>query len=155
MANPLEFFLNTDPTRVESSVVEAPAFSLTKVMAAVAPLVTVVVAVVTSWINKNKETFDARDITVLIVALLAFLAITGSSDVIARGIAAASDAQADGRLRMVRFEPPLDGKRDTGAGGHEDIRVVAASDASPPEFLYLGENDKLLWSPADKIKFEN
>ncbi|MGH8894640.1 MAG: hypothetical protein ACRDWY_15255 [Actinomycetes bacterium] len=154
MANPFEFFLNSDPDREKAAIVEAPAFSITKVMAAVAPLVTIVVAAVTAGIQRNKDTFDSGQIIMLIIALLAFLAITGAADVISRGIAAASDKQAAGRLRMVQFDTPLKAKRATGSEGHEDVRVVAASDASPPEFLYLGEDEKLRWSPADQIRFK-
>lgn len=154
MAGPLEFFLNSDPEREQAAIVEAPAFSLTKVMAAVAPLVTIVVAAVTAGIQRNKDTFDSGQIITLILGLLAFLAITGAADVISRGIAAASEKQAAGRLRMVQFDKPLKARRATGNEGHEDVRVVAASDASPPEFLYLGEDEKLRWAPGSQIKFK-
>jgi hypothetical protein len=134
----------------DKQVVEAPAFSLTKVMAVVAPLVTAVVTSVTAAL-KNIS-FSGGQITTLIVALIAFLAITASADVLARGLATSAQTTAAGRARWVRFDKPLDAKLEL-HGPDEAVAVLAASDASPPEYLCVRADKSLSWEPASKIIF--
>lgn len=142
MTGPIDFFTNGDAKAKEGSVVQAQAFSLTKVMAVLAPLVTGVAA----WATSRLEdvTFTSAQVTTLIVALIAFLALTASADVIARGVAAASQVQADARAHIVEFSPPLTGKADVDGAQHRtDVRIVGASNAADPEFLCVyTEDDK-------------
>jgi hypothetical protein len=93
-ANLISFLRNTSPSTSSSQVVEAPAFSLTKVMALVAPLVTGIASVAINVIKKKD--FSPGQWTTIIVALIAFLAITSAADVIARGIATSATKSADG-----------------------------------------------------------
>jgi hypothetical protein len=146
---PVKFLLNQTTATAEAQTVQAPAFSLTKVMAVVAPLLTAVTALATSAI-KNVS-FDAGQITTLIVALIAFLAITASADVLARGIATSADKRANGRLRMITFAPPLSGQLAK-AGADEDVHVLAASDAAPPEFLCLLADQSVAWHPSRSVR---
>jgi hypothetical protein len=162
----LKFFLNKET----QDGVAAPAFSITKVMAAVAPLVTALVAVLTSALGEVD--FTATQVTVLLVALVGFLAITGAADVLARGWvtsaekAAASaekvaDKEAASALEVaqvpgarsvtwVRFASPLVGRLGPD-GTDEHVKIVAASDA---EFLCLHDADaQLSWEPANKVIF--
>lgn len=147
-----EFFLNNGEEQKAAQVVEAPAFSLTKVMAVVAPLITAVVAVVTAAIKDT--TFTTAQITALIIALIAFLAVTSAADVLARGIATSAEKTASGRMRSVQFPHPLSAKLAMPGGGHEDVAVLAASDASPPEFLCVRENKKVEWRKGADVKFD-
>jgi hypothetical protein len=147
--NPFSLFLNSG--KEEAAVVQAPAFSLTKVMALVAPVVTGLTAYLTAAI-KN-EAFTTGQITTLIVGLMAFLAVTSAADVLARGIATSAHATASGRLRMLTFSSPIPGEVDTNGDGktHMDVTVVAASDANPPELLCVHDN-AVSWQPAIRVK---
>ena len=63
---PVKFLLNQTASTKDNQAVEAPAFSLTKVMAVVAPLLTAVTALATSAI-KNVS-FSSGQITTMIAA---------------------------------------------------------------------------------------
>lgn len=141
-------FLNTGTE--EKQVVEAPAFSLTKVMAVVAPLVTGVITVLTAAIKD--VSFSGGQITALIISLVAFLAITASADVIARGLATSAQTTAAGRARWVRFDVPLNAQLEL-EGPDEAVVVLAASDASPPEYLCVRADKSLSWEPSSKVIF--
>ena len=143
-----QLFLNQGTE--DKQVVEAPAFSLTKVMAVVAPLVTAVVTSVTAAL-KNVS-FSGGQITTLIVSLIAFLAITASADVIARGLATSAQTTAAGRARWVRFDKPLNAQLEL-QGPDEAVAILAASDASPPEYLCVRADQSLSWEPSSKIIF--
>jgi hypothetical protein len=147
--NPITLLLNSG--QEESAVVQAPAFSLTKVMAVVAPLVT---ALATWLATEFKDTsFTTGQITTLLVALIAFLALTGAADVLARGIATSAQTQASARMRMMTFKSPIPGEVDVNGDGktHMDVTVVAASDANPPELLCL-HGEETSWQPVTKVR---
>lgn len=146
---PIKFLLNQTADTKEQ-VVEAPAFSITKVMQVVAPLLTGVVALATSALETVE--FSSTQITALIVALIAFLAITSAADVIARGIATAADKRSSGRHRMLRFVAPLSA-RLTLPGKDEDVTVLCASDAEPPEYLCLRADKTITWHSQGDITF--
>ncbi|MCW2817542.1 MAG: hypothetical protein JWR42_329 [Marmoricola sp.] len=156
-------FLNTGTAAVEGSVVKSPAFSLTKVMAVVAPLVTLVTTTVTSWLKD--AAFTPGQITTIIVALIAFLALTGSADVLARAVA--SYAQASGeaatasattaagaRNRSIQFAKPFAARLRKTPTSHMDVHVLGASDATPHEYLCLMEDGSVEWSPAVDVEFQ-
>lgn len=141
-----ELFLNEG--QEDKAVVEAPAFSITKVMAVTAPLVTALVAWATSKLES--VTFSSGQVTALIASLIGFLAITGAADVIARGIATSAEKTATGRGKWIRFTQPLAGTLAK-PGKDEAISVLAASDAEPPEFLCVREDKTLSWEPAAMV----
>ena len=147
--NPLSLLLNNG--KEDSSVVQAPAFSLTKVMALLAPLVTGLAA----WLAARFQDvpFTTGQITTLLIALIGFLALTGSADVLARGIATSAQTTASGRLRMITFQSPLPGELDLNGDGktHTDVTVVAASDADPPELLCLHDGETS-WQPVSRVR---
>ena len=142
-----ELFLNEGTP----AVVEAPAFSLTKVMAVIAPVVTAVVAYVTTFLSDAE--FSTGQVTVLIVALLGFLAITGAADVLARAVATSAEKSLGTRAPLVPFNVPLTATLDL-AGRDEDVNVVAARDGQPPQFLCTRADGSLTWKPAAEVKFK-
>jgi hypothetical protein len=146
-----------------ASVVDSPAFSLTKVMAVVAPLMTVLVTFVTGKLRTG--TFTYGQITTMIVALVAFLAVTASADVLGRSMATAAAKKADGytsaaqtnasaRLHMAQFGTPLPAHLAQGGDAHEDVQVLAVSDANPPEFLCVRSDQTVSWAAASAITFK-
>ncbi|WP_151082842.1 hypothetical protein [Nocardioides cynanchi] len=148
MSDVADFFLNKGAANQTASVVDAPAFSLTKVMAVVAPVVTVLATLLTSRI-KNVH-FDEGQITALIIALVAFLAVTSSADVLARGIATSAEKTASARTRMLRFEAPLTAGLQL-HDGTETVTVLAVSDAVPPEYLCVRADQTIGWQKASSI----
>lgn len=141
-------FLNEG--KEDKTVVESPAFSITKVMAVVAPLVTALVTWATSQLEN--VAFTSGQITAIIASLIGFLAVTGAADVIARGVATSASMAATARGKWIRFDKPLAATLEM-AGADEQISVLAASDAQPPEFLCVREDQSLSWELAAKIKF--
>ncbi|RNL63198.1 hypothetical protein EFK50_15990 [Nocardioides marmoriginsengisoli] len=151
----VDFFLNTSKESKEGQVVEAPAFSLTKVMIVLAPLVTTIVTLVTDKVGKTD--FSSGEVTAMIVALLALLALTSAADVLARGIATSAEksaagakAAAEARTQVIPLNPTVAGQlvKD---GPDEDVKIVAMSNASPPEFLVLRADDTLSWHPVSSV----
>jgi hypothetical protein len=144
-----DFFLNKGAQNQDTAVVDAPAFSLTKVMAVVAPVVTALAALATSQI-KNVN-FSESQVTTLIVSLVAFLAVTSSADVLARGIATSAEKTASARTRLLRFDKPLVAQLKVD-GGRESVTILAASDAVPPEYLCVRNDHTIEWQTATKFK---
>ena len=141
-----EFFLNRG---IEGEPVQAPAFSLTKVMATVASLVTTLVAVLTAALPTAD--FSNAQITTLLVALLGFLAVTGAADVLARAVAASARhaSTSAARERLLRFPTPL-AARLTADGAGPAVSVIAAAG---PEYLCVREDGTLSWEPAGTVRF--
>ncbi len=141
----------------DSQVVKAPAFSLTKVMAVVAPVVTALSTAALSWLKSVD--FKGPQITVMVVALVAFLAITASADVLARGLAtaattysAALEKVAGARTRLTVFSTPLTATLVL-KGLDEAIQVIAVSDEDPPAFLCRRADETIEWRPSKKVTF--
>lgn len=132
-----------------STVVDAPAFSITKVMAVVAPLVTALVTWATSQLESVE--FTSGQIAAIIASLIGFLAVTGAADVIARGLATSAEKAASSRGKWVRFGQPLNGRLSL-RGADEDVTVLAASDAEPPEYLCLRADKSLRWENASDVR---
>ena len=118
MQSPAEFFLNQG-TNSEKQVVEAPAFSLTKVLGAGAVIITPLATVLVEQL-KNKDNFKAGDYVVLAIGLLGFLAITAAADVLSRGFVTAAKKEAEAAkhggvqatasmAHLVPFETPIAG----------------------------------------------
>lgn len=147
------FFLNTDED--ESSVVKAPAFSLTKVMIVVAPLLTTLVTFVTDKLPGAD--LNGTNLAAIVISLVGFLAITGAADVIARGVATSAQAKADATVAaqtaksgIVRFETPLSGRLAL-PGPDETVHVIAASDTEPPKYLCVREDSSLTWEDSSDV----
>ena len=90
MAKLTDFMLNRG--QEEESVVSSQAFSLTKVMAVIAPLLTALATWATDALTTVQ--FTPTHYTVIIVSLIAFLAITGSADVLAGWLAGTGSGSA-------------------------------------------------------------
>ncbi len=142
-----KLFLNRG---VEDELVEAPAFSLTKVMAAIAPLVTAVVTLLAATLAEVE--FTSAEITTLLVVLIAFLAVTGAADVLARAVAASARhaATSAARERLIRFPTPLSASIAAG-GADPPVSVIAA--AAGPEYLCVREDGTATWESADNVRF--
>lgn len=92
MGKSIDFLLNLKAPDADT-VVTAPAFSLTKVLASAA---IVVGPLATYLVDRfSKVSFSSWQIVSLAVALLVFLAITAAADVLGRSIAAAAKVKAD------------------------------------------------------------
>ena len=96
MAGLGEFFLNSGKEAQEKEVVDAPAFSLTKVLAAAA----VIVPPLATLLVEQLEDVDLRaaNYVALAIGVLGFLAITAAADVLARSLATAAEKNAEAKL---------------------------------------------------------
>jgi hypothetical protein len=146
--NPVKFLLNQGPEQESSAIVTAPAFSLTKVLSAAGIIVGPIAAVVVD--NVKKQGLSTQQYVVLAVALLGFLAITASADVIARALATAATKQAEAAATSIAqftaFKSPLPGHRVTTA---RDTPVEVL--ASAMGYFLIREDDSIQWEPATKI----
>jgi hypothetical protein len=149
-----KFFTNTDDTGapVEGTPVEAPAFSLTKVLTAGAIIVTPIATAVTEFLAKGA--LQAVHYTALALGLMGLLAIAGSADVLARAISArrAEQPPDDQPENLIQFSPAVPAELIL-EGEDEDVSVVAAVGGSQVCFLIRREDDSLEWRPADEITF--
>lgn len=136
---PLDFFLNKS---APAAAVLSPAFSLTKVMALLVPLVTALAGFLT---QKVRETaFSSSEIAALMIALVAFLAFTGAADVLARAYAAAADSSSG----VITLPRTAAGRRD---GVEGTVTVIAVRGSSSPSYLCLTPDGLLAWVPADTV----
>jgi hypothetical protein len=160
--NPIGFLLNRTSATENEGVVSAPAFSLTKVMAIVAPLITALVSTVLSRLDGVNWT--TTEYVWMIVSLVAFLAVTSSTDVLARAIAAsaksraaattkAAETRAEARGRIIRFSDPLPAFLPPTEGNNVRVRVIAASNAQSPEFLCVHDDNTMTWEPDVDVTF--
>jgi hypothetical protein len=153
MQSPTEFFLNQG-TNDEKQVVQAPAFSLTKVLAAGAVIITPLSTLLVEQLKKH-DNFKAGHYVALALGLLAFLAITAAADVLSRGfVTAAKDGgvqAAANMARLVPFETPITGLREL-PGPDETVKVLAAASGDHPYLLIQGEDDKITWVRAKDVK---
>ena len=152
--NPVKFLLNQGGDGAEAMVVEAPAFSLTKVMTAGAVIVTPLATLVIEKLND--EGLRANQLVVIAVGLLGFLAITAAADVLARAIATAAEKNAVAAVTSIAqfspFKAPLPGTRVSADAHTPDpaVDVLAAAQGDVAYFL-VREGDKLSWWPASEI----
>lgn len=157
--NPVSFLLNQGIAAEEAEVVDAPAFSLTKVLASAAVVVTPIATALVAQLTK--VTFTAETFVALAIGLLGFLAITASADVLARALATAAEKNAQaavaGLAQLITFEEPLDATRIQRGEGRaaEDppVEVLASAYAGEPYFL-IKENSSLKWEPASGINIK-
>ena len=144
---PVDFLLNrVDEPRPVAQVVEAPAFSLTKVMAIITPLLAGGTAVAARTLDDVD--FNATHVIVLIVAVVAFLAVTMSADLLSRGIATASEKVASQRITIL--QQPLKVRLSI-QGGEQPAHIVGVSNTAPASFLCLFDNKTTAWVTSDKV----
>lgn len=148
MRNPVDFLLNKGGP--DEAVVDAPAFSLTKVLTVAAPVVTAAVALISDKLD-NMD-FQAVHVTTLTVAVLGLVAIAGSADVIARSIASGAQADATEPASVVRLATPIKAVRIL-PGDDENVEVTALSCEQPPRFLCLRADASLSWEEEDDLRF--
>jgi hypothetical protein len=153
--SPVSFLLNRGQDAQDNAVVEAPAFSLTKVLSTLAVIATPLATLLVTKINDLD--FSAGNYVVLIVAVLGFLAIAASADVLGRSIATSAEKNAQAAVASLgQFTPfpPLRALRISTSGTAADIEVLGAAQAHEPFFL-VKEGDSTKWEPAAKIKILN
>jgi hypothetical protein len=159
-----EFLLNKGPN-AEKQVVDAPAFSLTKVLAAGAVIITPIATVIVDAVQEHAD-FKAQHYVALAIGLLGFLALTAVADVLARALVTAAEKKTDAaqkesdtahmRLatsaaRLVPFDKPVGALRAL-AGPDERVEVLAAASADDPYFLVQTKDGKITWVPAKEVK---
>jgi hypothetical protein len=158
MAGPVEFLLNQGDEAQAKEVVEAPAFSLTKVLAAGA----VVVAPIATLLVEQLQNVDlrAQHYVALAIGVLGFLAITAAADVLARSLAAAAQRNAEaaqntahastaGIGQFIQFQDPLAAHQGTGTA-RSSVEVLAVAHAGEPYFL-VKKGDSINWRPGSDI----
>jgi hypothetical protein len=159
--NPVSFLLNQGEDAQSSAVVEAPAFSLTKVLSAGAIIITPLATVLVDQIKDLN--FSAGNYVVLTVGLLGFLAITASADVLGRSLATSAEKNALAAEKSAQVAvaslgqfipfPSLNAVRILKSDTKEDpdVEILGAAQAHEPFFL-VKEGDSIKWEPAKEIK---
>jgi hypothetical protein len=151
MANVIDFLLNKGASG-DAQVVDAPAFSLTKVLGSAATIIAPLSALLANWLTDAN--LNAGDYVALTLGLLAFLAITASADVLARAWATAGAAdKSASEAGLIPFKAPLAGRRiKDGEDAH--IKVLAAANRREgPVFLVAEADGSLAWWPTPQITF--
>jgi hypothetical protein len=146
-----DFLFNKSDQAQKSQVVDAPAFSLTKVLASgsviVAPLATLLVDKLSDLDLKPHHW------VALIIGLLGFLAVTAAADVLARSLATAAaknaEAAAAGIAQFIRFQDPLAAHQGTGTT-RSSVEVLAVAHAGQPYFL-VKDGDSIKWEPQSGV----
>ena len=153
-SNLVNFLLNRDST---DTTVSAPAYSITKVLAAGASVVTPLAALLVTQIGSVR--FSSAEIVALIVAVLAFLAIVSTADVVSRSLAATkagsvshslpvpSELSSDGVL--FEFFPVRKGILHLD-GPDPDVEILAGRGQ---QLLIAEPGKRLAWVPQEQVTF--
>jgi hypothetical protein len=153
--NPIAFLLNRG---TPDAAVNAPAYSITKVLATGAAVLTPLASLIASWLGKVE--FSAGDIVALTIALLGCLSILGAADVIARSLVAAraaatppspapvAVAQRHGGV-LFEFLPIRRGILAAYGPGPE-VHIVAAREG---QLLVAQPGEGVSWVDQDKVTF--
>jgi hypothetical protein len=141
--NPVKLLLNQESST--DKAVDSPAFSLTKVMATAA----LVLTPVTTYLVKKigDVNFSSWQVVVLIAAVLAFLAVTAAADVLARSLATFGTSSQS----FVPIDPGWTAKH---LKTDEDVMVTviaARRIGDGGEFLIV-EDDKMSWVRRTELK---
>ena len=161
MATLPQFLLNTGPNAEKKQVVDAPAFSLTKVLASGGVIITPIATVVVAAVEKQAD-FRPHHYVALAIGLLGFLAITAAADVLARATVTAAQKKTEAAqkesatarvhvARLIPFEEPVGALRALD-GPDERVEVLAAASADDPYLLVQGTDGKITWVPAKEVK---
>jgi len=161
MAGLRNFFLNTKTEDGKSTpvdaAVDAPAFSLTKVLTAGAVIVPPLGTLLVKLLQGKDFKLKPVHVVVLIVALLGFVAILASADVLARAIAAGSQSQAEAMTKLrdaenlISFATPIRATLKDAATDPE-VRVLAATGGSCAHFLIKKKDDIITWTLAENVR---
>jgi len=162
-----DFLLNKGSEAKRTQAVEAPAFSITKILGVTA----VIIAPITTVIVDKIGTLDmsAWQYVTLALGVLAFMAVLAAADVLARayatgqvargrayatGEAAKETAARAGAAHLLRFEKPL--RAHVRGKGDEHVDVVAAAEWDEPYFLVVPKQNGRApkWEPASTITME-
>lgn len=142
--NPVKLLLNQGSS---TDVVEAPAFSLTKVLATAAVILTPLVSYLVKWLEKAE--FSTAQVVTLIAAVLGLLAVLGAADVLARALATARGSYP---ANPVDIEPALNAIWvDPGEDKQVNV-IVARTRGSGAEFLVVSDGDHLKWVPQAQLR---
>ncbi len=134
-------FLNRDANNI---AVTAPAYSLTKIMTVVVPVLTAVSGLAID--RMKKDTFSDGQVTALIIAVIGFLTIVIAADLLARGI-------ATGRQPVAIFPNPI-GARLAQDGPDASVDVIACSSGDETRFLCRASDAQTwTWAPAGDVTF--
>ena len=133
--------------------VEAPAFSLTKVLATGSIVITGIATALTKVIDENA--ISTEQIVALGIGLLGFLAITASADVIGRSIAS-NGASALEAAKLRRDAENLILFADGGLPGvlkidATHVKVIAATGGASGFFLTQDDAGETRWFTVDEI----
>jgi hypothetical protein len=160
MAALTDFLLNQGANG-EKQVVEAPAFSLTKVLTSGAVIVTPTAALVLDGLETHVN-FRAHHYVALAIGLLGFLAIAGAADVLARALVTGAEKNAEaanatrlqaaaGAAHLVPFDTPI-ASHHVLDGSDAPVKVLAAASGDSPYLLVQDKDGKITWVPAKEVK---
>jgi hypothetical protein len=143
--SPVKFLLNQSAATQDNQVVAASAFSLTKVLAAGAVIVTPIATALVH--NLAKVPLSAGNYVALAAAVLGFLAIASAADVLGRSYATAANQRAaaamTGLAQVVTFPAPLAGTL-VQEGKDQAIQVLASANVGEPVVLAMN-GDGVKW----------
>ena len=152
--NPLAFLLNREHT---DTAVNAPAFSITKVLTAGVGILTPLAGLLAARLGSLD--FSAAEVVTLTVALLGFLAIVTTADVISRSLVTARSAPAaaplpaDGLEKahgvLFEFQPVRKGILHVD-GPDPDVQILAGRGH---QLLVAEQGKPLTWVPQEQVTF--
>jgi hypothetical protein len=149
MAGPIGWLTNAQSDATQDPV-SSPAFSLTKVLASGAVIITPIATLLIKWLGDDSFNWHAVHIVALALGLLGFLAITASADVLARGISAGATPSHLDVTNIVQFDKPLRAAlKDNNATEVEVLAVVAGRTSY---YLVKGEDGNIAWKPTSFVR---
>ena len=151
--------------REEEQVVDAPAFSITKVLGLGAVIIAPLATYVTEQLSEVE--LESAHYVAIVLGLLGFLAVTAAADVLARGIATAASKSAEvaeaqakivdaRRARLMTFESPVAAHRRVAREPNKPnkrdvpIKLLALAGGQKP-YLLAQEGDELNWLPEEDV----
>lgn len=145
----LNWLLNNAAETKAAQVVSGPAFSLTKVLGLTVPVMTALTALLTAQLKS--ATFNAWQITVLVVMVVAFLTVTASVDVASRARATAAKSMADAQRRVALLARCVPATLTAADQSTTAVSVAAWAFDDPPSLLCVRADGTTSWEPADTV----
>jgi hypothetical protein len=152
--NPLDFLLNRDHA---DPAVSAPAFSITKVLTTGVGILTPLAGLLAARLGSLN--FSAAEVVTLTVALLGFLAIVTTADVISRSLVtvrsapAAAQSPVDGAEKahgvLFEFQPVRKGILHVD-GPDPDVQILAGRGR---QLLVAEQGKPLTWVAQEQVTF--
>lgn len=149
--HPIDFLLNDDQSHGGSAAaanpVSAPAFSLTKVLSSAA----IVVAPLATWLVDafTKTDFTSGQIVALTAAILGFLAVASSADVLARAIATAADSRAKA---VMLLNTPLAAQLRS-SDVDPKVTVLAVRGGGSNNSVLVAQNGSMSWVNENQVYY--